>query len=135
MTAMVVYPALIHKDPDSSYGVTFPDFPGCVSAGDTIEEARRMAEEALELHLEGMIEDGERIPDPSSLDEIAADPANAGIRAIIMVPAQIKSKAVRINITIPEDFLSDVDRYAEEHGLTRSGFLVKAARDAINKNA
>ncbi len=58
------YTAFIHKDPDSCYGVTFPDFPGCISAGDTIEEAKEMAQEALELHIETMIEDGDELPDP-----------------------------------------------------------------------
>ena len=61
---MKTYPALIHKDPDSCYGVTFPDFDGCVSAGDTLEEAVKMAHEALEFHIEGMVTAGEEIPEP-----------------------------------------------------------------------
>ena len=47
---MTSYIGLIRKDADSDFGVDFPDFPGCVSAGDTLDEARRMAQEALELH-------------------------------------------------------------------------------------
>ena len=58
------YQRIIHKDQDSCFGVSFPNFPGCFSAGDTLEEAHAMADEALAFHIEGMIEDGEVIPEP-----------------------------------------------------------------------
>ena len=61
------YIALIHKDAGSDYGVSFPDLPGCVTAGVDLDDARAMAEEALALHLEGMEADGEPIPEPSSM--------------------------------------------------------------------
>ena len=56
--------AYLHKDPNSDFSVSFPDFPGCVTAGRTLEEARHMAVEALGLHINGMIEDCEGIPAP-----------------------------------------------------------------------
>ena len=59
---MTSYVAVIHKDADSDYGVSFPDFPGCISAGSSVDEARDMAREALALHVHGMQEDGEAIP-------------------------------------------------------------------------
>jgi predicted RNase H-like HicB family nuclease len=132
---MALYPALSHKEGKSAFGVSFPDFPGCISAGDTIDEAHAMAREALDLHIEGMMEDGEAIPAPSSLEDIAREYTGSKATAIIMVPASVKPKAVRINITVPEDFLNDVDKYVSEHNLTRSGFLVSAARKAIDKAA
>ena len=52
---MSQYIGLIHKDADSDYGVSFPDFPGAVTAGSTLDEARAMAEEALPFHIDGMI--------------------------------------------------------------------------------
>ena len=67
------YIALIHKDPDSDYGISFPDLPGVISAGKTLDEAREMGAEALELHLEGMAADGDTTPEPSSLEEIMKD--------------------------------------------------------------
>jgi predicted RNase H-like HicB family nuclease len=70
---MPQYIGIIHKDPDSDYGVSFPDFPGCITAGTDIEEARRRAQEALEFHIEGMIEDGAIIPEPSSFETIMQD--------------------------------------------------------------
>jgi predicted RNase H-like HicB family nuclease len=124
---MADYIALIHKDADSDYGVSFPDFPGCVSAGSTLEEARRMGAEALALHLEGLIQDGEAIPEPSNLDQVMHDPDNRDGVAIL-VHAEVKAKAVRVNIILSEEALREIDRYAENHGFTRSGFLVTAAR-------
>jgi len=133
---MAIYPAFIHQDDDKpGYGVTFPDFPGCVSFGDTIGEAQTMAAEALELHIERMMEDGEAIPAPSDLNDLLNTSKEDGLRAIILVPAKVKSKPVRINISIPEDVLGEIDGYAEQHGLTRSGFLVRAAQDVIKRAA
>jgi predicted RNase H-like HicB family nuclease len=125
------YIALIHKDPDSDYGVSFPDFPGLATAGRTLDEARAMAEEALAFHLEGMIEDGQVIPEASSLDVVMADPAaHDGVVTLISTKSQAK-RAVRVNVTLPEDILAEIDRYAEDRGLTRSGFLAHAAKRAM----
>lgn len=121
------YIALIHKDADSDYGVSFPDLPGCITAGATLDEARDMAVEALALHLDGLAEDGEAIPAPSSLEAIMADKENADGVAIL-VPAPATTKSVRINITLPSDVLEQIDQYAEREGFTRSGFLAQAAR-------
>ena len=67
---MPSYIGLIHKDANSDLGVSFPDFPGLITAGTTPDDARAMAEEALVLHVEGMVEDGQSIPGPSRLEEI-----------------------------------------------------------------
>ncbi|MGL4962091.1 MAG: type II toxin-antitoxin system HicB family antitoxin [Inquilinus sp.] len=125
------YIALIHKDADSDYGVSFPDLPGLITAGSDLDEARAMAEEALALHLEGMAEDGDAVPEPSSLEQIMTDTVNRDGVAVLVPAPQQAMKSVRVNITVPEDVLAEIDRYAEDHGFTRSGFLVRAARDAI----
>jgi predicted RNase H-like HicB family nuclease len=72
---MTTYVALIHKDPDSDYGVSFPDLPGCVTAGSMLDEAITMAEEALALHMEGLLEDGEDVPAPMPAEQIDRDDA------------------------------------------------------------
>jgi predicted RNase H-like HicB family nuclease len=132
---MTSYIALIHKDRDSDFGVSFPDVPGCYSAGGTIDEARVMAEEALALHLQGMAEDGVAAPQASSLESIMAIRENRdAVAALIPAPVHI-SRAVRVSVTFPEDILGEVDRYAEAHGFTRSGFLQAAARRAIREDA
>ena len=68
------YIALIHGDNEPGFGISFPDFPGCVSDGDTEEEAIRRGREALTFHIENMAEDGERIPPPRACSEIEASP-------------------------------------------------------------
>jgi predicted RNase H-like HicB family nuclease len=69
---MSEYIVLIHKESGSDYGVSFPDFPGCVTVGVTLDEARREAVEVLALHIDGMIEDGEAIPEPASFEAVMA---------------------------------------------------------------
>lgn len=81
------YIGLVHKDPDSDYGVSFPDLPGCITADSTIEAAREMAAEVLALHLEGMAAYGEYIPPPSSADAILAHEDAADAIALIVVEA------------------------------------------------
>jgi predicted RNase H-like HicB family nuclease len=125
------YIGLIHKEAASDYGVSFPDFPGCVTAARTLEEARILAQESLTLHLDGMIADGEDIPAPSSLDAILAEPENVGSIAILAVAPSRAPRSVRVNVSLPEDVLIRVDKYAEERGLTRSGFLAQAAKKAM----
>jgi predicted RNase H-like HicB family nuclease len=81
---MARYIALIRKGANTDFGVDFPDLPGCISAGATLDEALAMAREALELHLEGMAAEGYEIPAPSSLEEIMADAENRdGVAALI----------------------------------------------------
>ena len=64
---MRYYRALIETGAAGNYGVVFPDFPGCVTVGDTIELALVNAAEVLLFHIEGIEEDGDQIPDPSAM--------------------------------------------------------------------
>ncbi|MEJ7577283.1 MAG: type II toxin-antitoxin system HicB family antitoxin [Pyrinomonadaceae bacterium] len=57
---------MIIEKGESSFGAYVPDLPGCVAVADTEEEALRLIQEAVEFHLEGMREDGQPIPEPSS---------------------------------------------------------------------
>jgi predicted RNase H-like HicB family nuclease len=120
------YIAYLHKDRNSDYGVSFPDFPGCITAGKTLDEASRMAAEALALHIRGMIEDGEAVPEPSKVDDTAADAAKRGAIAFL-VRADPPDATVRVNITARESQLAKIDALAEASGLTRSGYMVRAA--------
>jgi predicted RNase H-like HicB family nuclease len=67
------YIALVHKDKDTSYGVSFPDVPGCISAGDTFQEAIENASQALAGHLAVMEADGDAIPNVRSLEQLKQD--------------------------------------------------------------
>ncbi len=120
------YIAYLHKDKGSDFGVSFPDFPGCVTAGRTLEEAREMAVEALTLHVAGMIEDGEALPEPSTLDQLADDPAMRGAVAFL-VSAEAQEKTVRVNITARESQIETIDKLARKAGMTRSAYMVQSA--------
>jgi predicted RNase H-like HicB family nuclease len=127
------YIALIRKEPKSAFGVDFPDFPGCVSSGATLDEALRSARGALALHIQGMLDDGEEIPVSSTLDKVLKDPHNRGAVPTLVTVPEAKSHSVRVNITIDENLLRDVDDEAAREGTTRSGYLAAAARAKIRR--
>ncbi|MBL4559009.1 MAG: type II toxin-antitoxin system HicB family antitoxin [Rhodobacteraceae bacterium] len=62
----MIYVAFIHRDEAPGYGISFPDFPGCVSHGDSIENAIRLGREALGFHAEGLLADGMALPRPEA---------------------------------------------------------------------
>jgi predicted RNase H-like HicB family nuclease len=124
---MTSYIGLIRKDADSDFDVDFPDFPGCVSAGATLDEARHMAQEALELHIGGVLEDGEALPVPSSLEAVMADPENADAVAFLVSVPKAADRTVRVNTTLPERLLRRIDERAKN----RSAFLARAAEKAL----
>ena len=70
---MTQYVAIVEDEEGKAVGVWFPDLPGCVSAGDTLDEAMQNAAEALEVWAEAMIESGQEIPPPRSLTDLKAD--------------------------------------------------------------
>ena len=130
---MRFYIGVVHKDPESDFGISFPDFPGCISAGATLQEASEMGREALEGHIGVMSDIGEAIPEPSSMDAVIADPVFREGTAVLIPITLANSRSVRINITMPADALGEIDAYAERHGFTRSGFLAAAAKKAMQE--
>jgi predicted RNase H-like HicB family nuclease len=132
---MASYIALVRKNKDSCYGVDFPDFPGCITAGDTMDDAVRKASEVLEFHARGMREDDDIIPAPSTMETVMADPDNReDVVATLLVQLNEPSKkAVRLNITMEEDLLSRVDSFAKTHGMSRSSFLAQASLKAMSE--
>lgn len=129
------YIGLIHKDADSDFGVSFPDFPGVITAGINLDEARALAEEALAFHIQGLVEDGEAIPEPSTLEEVMSVPDNRSGVAILVAVKSDQPKIVRVNVTLPGDVLEQIDKYAEAHGYTRSGLLAQAAKKLMTDAA
>lgn len=124
------YVAVIHKDKGTAYGILFPDFPGCISAGDTLDETLRLGAEALADHVDLMRRDGESIPAPRQLEAIRAEDdwiewRNAFVASVPLLPPP--ARAVRINVTIDEHLLGRIDRVSTN----RSAFLAEAARRAL----
>ena len=93
------YPVYLETDDDfASFGVVVPDLPGCVSAGDSVEEALAMAKEAIEFHLEGMVDGGEAVPNPRPVTEHLQQKAdwfcNPGLWAVVSVNMPELAEAV-----------------------------------------
>ena len=128
---MRYYIGIIHKDPDSDFGISFPDFPGCVSAGSDLTELGAMGHEALMGHIAVMVEAGMAIPEPTSMDQIMREPDYRSGTPVLVPAPEVSGKSVRVNITVPEDALRAIDAYVEAKGFTRSGFLVSAARKLL----
>src|SRR5260370_98112 len=126
---MASYIALLRKDKNSDYGVEFPDLPGCISAGNTLEEARGMAEEALAPHGAFLREDGDTVPAPSPLDAIAKRAEMKGAVPFMVELKEPSDKTIRINITVPERVLQLIDEAAGPMGGNRSAFMVTAAEE------
>ena len=132
------YPIVIESGDDRrAYGVVVPDLPGCFSAGDTLDEALSNAREAILLHLEGLLDDNESIPEPSSIEQLRRkrEYRNWTWAVVDVDMSQLGGKAARINITLPRRILRAVDDCAHRRGETRSGFLARAAVHAMQKRA
>lgn len=127
----MIYPAYIHKDEHSAYGATLPDFPGCFSAADALEDLPRMIQEAVEVHFEGEDMD---VPKPSTLEALAGNPDYTGGTWLLVEidTARVNPRAVRLNVSLPESLVRRIDDYARAHGATRSGFLAEAARRTMD---
>lgn len=129
------YVAFIHHEQDAGYGISFPDFPGCVSVGDTADEAVRHGCEALAFHCEGLTSDGESLPPPRSIEEIKSDDSLTDWRSgadLVLVPLLLdRGSSKRVNISIDPGLLDAIDEEARARGMTRSAFLASAARNEI----
>ena len=128
------YLSFIHRD-EAGYGVSFPDFPGCVSVGDTVDEAVRQGSKALAFHVEGLAEDGQEIPTPRSIDAIEADPELEPWRRgadLVLIPLLLdRGSTRRVNISLDRGLLEAIDDEARQRRMTRSAFLATAARHEI----
>lgn len=125
---------VLHTDDGQQYGVTVPDLPGCFSAGKGLDEALESVHEAIDLHIQTLIEDGADIPATSTLNAHQANPDYAGgVWAVVDVPVEkYLGPADKINITVPRMVLRRIDEYAKRHGQSRSGFMVEAAKAAMH---
>ena len=103
MKDLYVYPAIFSKTA-TGYSVHFPDLPGCISVGKTLEEAHRMVKEALGLHLWGMEQDGDPVPTGTSVDMLETEPEDVvGLVEVWMLPvrAELDTRSVKKTLTIP----------------------------------
>lgn len=126
----MLYPIYVHKEAGSAYGAEFPDFPGCFAAADELQALPAAAQEAVEAHFGA---DTDPIPAPSSPEAWAKDKNyRGGFWLLVEVDLnKVRSRAVRVNISLPESLVSRIDSEAHRLGQSRSAFLAKAAERAM----
>jgi predicted RNase H-like HicB family nuclease len=127
---MIRYPIAIEPGTGTTaFGVVVPDLPGCFSAGDTLDDAMRGAEEAAAAWIDAALDGGVAIPDPSTLDAVQKDGAFRGwaFGVISLDPAMLDDSVERVNITLPRRVLRRLDAAAKAAGDSRSGYIAQIA--------
>ncbi|MEO5370760.1 MAG: type II toxin-antitoxin system HicB family antitoxin [Magnetococcus sp. DMHC-1] len=126
------YAAVMYRGGDG-FGVVFPDIPGCTTHGRSIHDAAMHAEEALTGHIELMVRDGDPLPDPTPLDRLDVvlpdpEPNDEPEITRFLVRAEIPARWIRINLSMAENLVAQIDQAAKQIGMTRSGYLAEGAR-------
>lgn len=123
--------------PDDGWDVIFPDFPGCISQGDSAQSAMENAAEALALHVDGMVAEGESLPDSSRVDQALPDwvlDNEMSNRIDAFLTVEIPGRSTRINVTMDKALVDRLDAAASREGTTRSGFLAQAVREKLQRS-
>jgi hypothetical protein len=126
------YVALVHQlNKKADYGVMFPDFPGCIFSGETLDNAMENARAGIIFHIEGMLACGEELPNATSLEKNKLHPKYKNATPIlirIMIPT---GHLRRLNISMDAGLIAEIDHAARACGKNRSEFLADAAKQAL----
>lgn len=129
----MLYPIYVHKEKGSAYGATFPDIPGCFAGADDIQALPRATQEAVEAHFGA---DDDPIP-PASTPEAWSDHPeyqSGGFWMLVDIDlGRVRSRAMRLNISLPESLVQRIDATARQRGQTRSAFLATAAEREMSE--
>ncbi len=115
------YPALIEGG-GQDYGVVFPDLPGIVAMGDTLDEAIRNAEEALQDYAIESSRDGLSLTPPSALEDVEV-PLGCALTSILLVRTSPNRRSVRLNLTLDAEVADVITSEARRRGITRKSYL------------
>lgn len=133
------YIAVMHADGHSGYGISFPDFPGCISAGKDWPSTIENGTQALRAHVELMREDGLAIPAPRDLATLRADPEfRDDFEGAIVAPVPLlpePGKLERVNVVLGKNLLREIDAAAKRLGMNRSVFLARSAEQLLESGA
>ncbi|QHI97677.1 CopG family transcriptional regulator [Xylophilus rhododendri] len=124
------FPAYVHKDEDSSYGLTFPDFEGCFAAADSLQDLPQAAQDAVQAHFEG---ETFAIPKATAPERWVGDERfEGGYWMLVEIDlSRINPKAIRINVSMSEQLVHEIDQFANAHQMSRSAFLAVASREKL----
>lgn len=126
----MLYPLYVHRDRRSGWGGTFPDFPACVVSAGQLADLPRKAREAVEVFFASEAMD---IPAPGDVEQWQDHPDfQGGYWLLVDIdPAKVNARPLRLNVSLPSALVQRIDRYATAHHMTRSGFLARAALEAL----
>ncbi|MEG1286396.1 MAG: type II toxin-antitoxin system HicB family antitoxin [Bacilli bacterium] len=129
-----IFPAILSFDEDG-ISVEFPDLPGCLTCGDSTEEAISRAKEALGLHLYGMEEDNDLIPEPTNIKNLHLEYDQIPVLIDVVMPIYrkaIENQSVKKTLTIPQW----LNKEAIKQDVNFSQILQDALKDylGLNKN-
>lgn len=128
------YKALIHKSEESNYGATFADLPGCMASEDSETELLKAAAEAAQIYADAMFENKLRIPEPGENDSEALG-GNDDVVGYAIIPVDVPTKQMRVNISIADHILDKADKFSKRHGRTRSGLIADAVSEYMRRHA
>ncbi len=127
----MLFPVYVHKgDEGHAHGAEIPDFPGCFSAADTWSELPGKIQEAVELYCE---DEDMVVPSPTGLDDLINHPDyEGGIWMLMDIDiSKLKTKSVRLNVSLPEGLLRRIDDEAKARHMSRSAFLAMSAQKVL----
>lgn len=125
-----IFPAIFEPGENGGYCVTFPDLPGCITEGKTLEEAFFMAKDALELHLYGMEEDNEEIPSPTLPEKLDISKGSFVVPITVYMPPvrdEMANKSINKTVTLPRW----LNKAAEEAKINFSQLLQQALKERL----
>lgn len=125
--AKYIYPAVFHPNDDGSFTITYPDLPGCISEGKSLENAMYMAQDALKQWLEVALEHEMPFSTASEVNAVPHD----GAEFVSLICAEIRdARAVRRTVSLPKW----LDDQAAVSGLSLSRVLQDALKERLNVN-
>lgn len=124
------YPAVLERGPKLTFAVWFPDFPGCVAAARSQEDAMAKAQEALAHAVVELYERGTTLPEPTPFERIEI-PKGCDVITMVALGVDPPDPSERVNIYLPKSVLDRVDRRAAELGMSRSSYFGFAANLAL----
>ncbi|MGK3128700.1 type II toxin-antitoxin system HicB family antitoxin [Pantoea sp. C8B4] len=126
------FPVYLHRIEDNSWSGFVPDVEGCFFAGKSVDDALRDALNAIDSHVESLADAGKTIPKAAAIEtHIHDEECQGGYWAFVEIDlSRYEGKAIKLNITLPQNLLSKIDSYVESHREygSRSGFLAELAR-------
>lgn len=134
---MAAVVGLLYEE-QGTFGIFFPDFPNLIGGAASLDETLSRARVGLVAHVEILAQLGQPLPELRGIDQIRADPSLAEElegAAFVILDVDLPGKVVRLNITMDDRLLSQVDRAAKALGESRSAFLATAARERLKATA